>query len=68
MPATFTTTFASPCGSCGRMIPKDTPATWEDDEVVHVDCPGPPLDMSPAQVCVNCNMVLPKTGRCDECD
>lgn len=69
----FEAQYHGPCENegcvSGRILPGeqvqyiDTPGGGRD--LVHVACPTPP----PAQpVCPGCDMELPLTGKCDDCD
>jgi hypothetical protein len=64
---TFTGKYDGECGECGEQT-KGTEVTYDGtDTIVHVICPEA-LPAKPAKVCGGCNMALPATGRCDDCD
>ena len=79
---TFTAKYHGSCAAqCGRMIePGDEVIYLVDSDLAHVDCT---VDAAPYQSeakaktsngrwnsksCPKCFMVLPLTGRCDDCD
>jgi hypothetical protein len=58
-----------PCGACDERVREGQEVEYDGTgRLVHVICPEA-LDVDEApDVCPGCNMALPKTGRCDDCD
>lgn len=62
----FTAEYHGPCANCGSDV-KDTEVSYNGaDDLEHVVCPDPTAAQRP--ICPGCQMELPVTGVCGECE
>jgi hypothetical protein len=63
----FEAKYPGGCAACGEEV-RGTMVTFDATRsLVHDVCPEA-LPAKPLKVCPGCNMALPATGRCDDCD
>lgn len=62
MSRSFPAKYSGVCANCDGQIVVGQNVGFMDDDLIHVKCPPPPA------FCPNCNLVLPASDVCGECE